>query len=447
MKKEVDSVTAMLFEPNHGLELFSGASTRLTVYSVPDMEKIKSMSKSADVIYGIDFRSDGKLFALCNTAGNIQVFDSGSKKLIRNLKGHKGPARKIKFSPNKTNLFSISDDKSFKVWDIPTESEIKTVNAHEDYIRACAITQNGKYFITGSYDHMIKIWSIEEDYSLVMTIDNSAPIEDLLVTPNGSIVITAGSNIIKFWDISTGGHLIHSMSPHQKTITSIAFNFDCSYLITAGLDRLSKIIDLSTYRVVQSYKFESPVMSVSCNNSDTALSFGLANGYSVLKSRKLPSASEKLVTADEIKFEFVSPRNQVKFTKYEKAFKSFKFKDALDESLNAGDPKLVISCFTELIVFNGLNIALNGRDEMGLLPVLKFISKSVQNPEFANVSIEVFSEVLNIYGTKFGQSPEIDECMNIIYNKMKREVKIAKEMAKVSGQLEMICASSLRSKF
>ena len=437
----------MLFEPNNGRELFSGASTRLTVYSVPDMEKLKSMSKSADVIYGIDFRSDGKLFALGNSAGNVQVFDSSSKKLIRNLKGHKGPVRKVKFSPNKVNLFSISDDKTFKVWDIPTEREIKTVVAHEDYIRACAITQNGKYFITGSYDHKIKIWNIEEDYSLVMSIDNGSPIEDLLVTVNGSIIIVAGSNMIKFWDISAGGNLIHSMSPHQKTLTSIVFNSDCSYLITAGLDRLSKIIDLSSYRVVQSFKFDSPIMCVSCNNNDSALSFGLANGQAVLKTRKISGGSGIPVTTDEIKFDFVAPRKQLKFTKYEKAFKAFKFKDALDECLNVGNPQLVFSCFTELIVFNSLNIALNGRDEMGLLPILRFISKSVQSPEFCHVSLEVFSEILNIYGCKIGQSPEIDECMTIILNKMEREIKIAKEMAKVSGQLEMICASSLRSEF
>lgn len=435
-----------MFEPTNGRELFSGASTRLSVYSVPDMEKIKSMSKSADVIYGIDFRSDGKLFAAGNSAGNIQVFDSVSKKLIRNLKGHKGAVRKIKFSPNKINLFSISDDKSFKVWDIPTEAEIKSVEAHEDYIRACAISNNGKYFITGAYDHKIKVWNVE-DYSLVMTIDNGVPVEDLLISLNGSMIISTGANTIKFWDISTGGNLIHSMSPHQKTITSIAYNSDCSHIITGGLDRISKIIDLSSYRVVQGFKFDSPVMCVACNKHDSALSFGLANGLCVMKTRKITVGSSSIVASEEIRFDFVASRKQVKFTKYEKAFKAFKFRDALDECLTIGNPQLVVSCFTELMVYNALNIAIAGRDEMSLLPVLKFISKSIQNPEFCHISLEVFSEILTTYGSKIGQSPEIDECMSIILSKMEREIKIAKEMSKVSGQLEMICSCAVRSDF
>ena len=410
------------------------------------MEKLKSMSKSADVIHGIDFRCDGKLFALGNSAGNIQVFDATSKKLIRNLKGHKGPVRKVKFSPNKLNIFSISDDKTFKVWDVPTESEIKTINAHDDYIRACAISNNGKYFITGSYDHKVKIWNVE-DYSLVMTIDNEAPVEDLLISSNGSIIITTGANIIKFWDISSGGTLIHSMSPHQKTITSVIYNSDHSHIITSGLDRLSKVIDLSTYRVVQSFKFDSPVMCVSCNKTDSALSFGLSSGICVMKTRKITTDMRPAVTSEEIKFDFIAQRKQLKFTKYEKAFKAFKFRDALDECLTIGNPQLVVSCLTELMVYNALSIALSGRDEMGLLPVLKFISKSVQSPEFCHTSLEVFSEILIIYGSKIGQSPEIDDCLAIILSKMNREIKIAKEMAKVSGQLEMICASSSRTEF
>lgn len=442
----MDSISASMFEPTKGRELFSGASTRLSVYSVPDMEKLKSMSKSADVIHCIDFRSDGKLFAVGNSAGNIQVFDSATKKLIRNLKGHKGAVRKINFSPNKINLFSISDDRTFKVWDIPTETEIKTVEAHDDYIRACAISSNGKYFITGAYDHKIKVWNVE-DYSLVMTIDNGTPVEDLLISMNGSMIISTGSNIIKFWDISIGGHLVHSMSPHQKTITSIAYNSDFSHIITGGLDRISKVIDLSSYRVVQGFKFDSPVMCVACNKHDSALSFGLANGECIMKTRKITIDSIAAVNSDEIKFDFIAPRKQMKFTKYEKAFKSFKFRDALDECLAIGNPQIVVSCFTELMVYNALNIAIAGRDEMSLLPVLKFISKSIQNPEFCHISLEVFSEILTTYGSKIGQSPEIDECLSIILSKMEREIKIAKQMSQVSGQLEMICSSSSRSEF
>lgn len=408
------------------------------------MEKIKSMSKSADVIYSIDFRSDGKLFALGNSAGNIQIFDSSSKKLIRNLKGHKGPVRKVKFSSNKLHLFSVSDDKTFKIWDVPTESEIKTVVAHDDYIRACAISNNGKYFITGSYDHKIKVWNVD-DYSLIMAIENGSPVEDLLVSLNGSVIISAGSNVIKFWDISTGGTLIHMMSPHQKTITSLAYNSDHSHIITGGLDRHSKIINISTYRVVKGFKFDSPVMCISCNINDTALSFGLANGSCVMKIRKLHVEACSAANADEIKFDFVAPRKQHKFTKYEKSFKAFKFRDALDECLIVGNPQLIISCFTELKVYNALHIALSGRDEMGLLPALRFISKSIQNPEFCHISLEVLSEILDIYGNKIGQSLEIDECLTIIFKKLEREVRIANEMVKVSGQLDMISLSSARS--
>lgn len=410
------------------------------------MEKIKSMSKSADVIHCISFRSDGKLFALGNSAGNIQVFDSSSKKLIRNLKGHKGPVRKVLFSPDKQHLFSISDDKTFKVWNIPAESETTSIVAHDDYVRACAISLNGKYFVTGSYDHTIKIWSTE-DFSQTMILVNDCPIEDVLISPSGSVIISCGGNTIKFWDLTSGGKLIYSMSPHQKTITSLVYSSDYNYLVSAGLDRISKIIDLSSYRVVHGFKFDSPVMSVACNSSDSALGFGLANGSCMIKTRKIPVIQPLVDVSNSVNFEFISSRKQKQFTNYEKAFKAFKFRDAIDECIREGNPRLILACFTELIAYDTLSIALSGRDEMRLLPVLRFVSKSIQNPEFSFISLNVLSKILDIYGENIGQSSEIDECLTIIFRKMESELLVTNELTKIGGQLDMISSSLSRSSF
>lgn len=420
----------------------------MNVYAIPSMEKTKSFSRSADIIHSIDFRCDGKLFAVGNSAGNIQIFDTATKKLMRNLKGHKGHVRKVLFSPNKLNLYSVSDDRTFKVWDVPTETCLHTFEAHDDYIRTCALSVNGKIFVTGAYDHIIKVWNVE-DWSLLCTIDNGAPVEDLLLAPNGSLLISCGANHVKFWNISDSGSLLHLMSPHQKTITAITYSADFGYLITAGLDRHSKVIDLSTYRVISGFKFDSPVMSVACNRTDTALAFGLANGYTVLKTRKvvqLPTASTSS-PLNSVKFDFVSSKKKINYTKYERAFKSFKFRDALDECLADGSPSVVLSCLTELMAYNALTIALSGRGETTLMPILKFVSKNIQKPEFCHIVIEALEKILEIYATIIGQSPDIDGMLWIIFRKIRGEVKLTNELNTISGQLDMICSSSVRAAF
>lgn len=410
------------------------------------MEKTKSFSRTADVVLCMDFRSDGKLFAIGNSAGNVLVFDTATKKMLRNLKGHTGPVRKVVFSPNKMNIFSVSDDRTFKVWDVPTEALLHTVEAHDDYIRACAISSNGKILATGAYDHIIKIWNTE-DLSVICTIDNQAPVEDLLIAPNGSVLISCGANHVKFWDISSSGKLLHQMSPHQKTITAITYSSDCSHLITAGLDRHSKVIDLSTYRVISGFKFESPVMSIACNAFDSALSFGLANGMTVMKTRKLVSQNTSTnvkEAARAVEFDFVAPKKTVKFTKYERAFKAFKFRDALDEAIVDGNPLLIISCITELLAYNALVIALSGRDEATLMPILKFISKAILKPEFSHIVLEALENIVAIYGQTIGQSPEIDEMLWIIFRKLRDEVTLSHDLISLSGQMDMVCSSISR---
>lgn len=376
---------------------------------------------------------------------SFQVFDAASKKIIRRLNGHSGPVRKLLFSPDKTRLVSVSDDKTFRVWDIAAESELASVVAHSDYVRTCALSHNGRILVTGSYDCTIKVWNLE-DLTLIHTLNNNHPVEDVLISPNASVVISAGANILSFWDISIDGKLLHSMSPHQKTITSIAYTADCSHIITGGLDRHAKIVDLSSYRVIHSFKLASPVMCVACNSTDSAVAFGLANGHSVVKMRKLPSAVSPDVLP-EIEFNFVASRQQFKFSRVERAFKAFRFRDALDSCLEEGNPRLTLSCCTELLAYDALAIALSGRDEHTLLPILKFISKTIQDPEFCHISMEVFASVIDIYGGNVGQSAKVDAQFRAISHKMKSEINVASMLSKMHGQLGMICSSSSRSVF
>ena len=102
----------------------------------------------------------------------------------------------------------------------------------------------GNIVVTGSYDHKIKIWN-SETKEILNVLDNGAPVEDLLISSNSSILISCGSNFVKVWDLVNGGKMLYSFVPHQKTITSMAFSCDGSFLITGALDRHCKFIDRS----------------------------------------------------------------------------------------------------------------------------------------------------------------------------------------------------------
>jgi hypothetical protein len=72
MSNEIDSVNFVKFCAHD--YLYTGSASRLNIYNSKEMEKIKSVSKTADMVNCISFRDDDKLFAVGNSAGSILVF-------------------------------------------------------------------------------------------------------------------------------------------------------------------------------------------------------------------------------------------------------------------------------------------------------------------------------------------------------------------------------------
>jgi U3 small nucleolar RNA-associated protein 15 len=159
-------------------------------------------------------------------------------------------------------IVSGSDDNTCKVWDIPSQEIICDFREHTDYVR-CVVQSptNPDLFLSGSYDKTIKLWDSKTSTS-TLTMDHGYQIEKVLFLPGGGLVLSAGSNKIKIWDILNGGRLIYAFSPHQKAITSVVIDGSKSHLLTASLDHQVKVIDLATFKIVHSFKFPAPILSL-----------------------------------------------------------------------------------------------------------------------------------------------------------------------------------------
>jgi len=51
-------------------------------------------------------------------------------------------------------------------------------------------------------------------------------------------IYAAGDNLIKIWDVLSGGRLLMALSSHHKTVTSLCFAMNYKRLVSASLDRL-----------------------------------------------------------------------------------------------------------------------------------------------------------------------------------------------------------------
>ena len=106
-----------------------------------------------------------------NNARSVEFLASGSRdKTIRIwdclrgtclmiLRGHDNWVRKIAFSPVGKYLYSCSDDKSIRFWDLSANGRARNVaNAHAHFVVCLAVNPRYPMLATGSVDKTVKVW-------------------------------------------------------------------------------------------------------------------------------------------------------------------------------------------------------------------------------------------------------------------------------------------------
>lgn len=117
----------------------------------------------------------------------------------------------------------------------------------------------------------------------------------------------------------------------------------------------------------------------------------------------------------------------------------------------------------ELIYRDGLRIALSGRDDVLLEPVLRLLLKHITDVRFGNLACDVAGLVIgpcnllplwhspltklitDMYSHMLGQLPLIDSLFMRLHKKVVAELKFQKELLRTRGALDMIFASAALS--
>ncbi|CAG7848682.1 U3 small nucleolar RNA-associated protein 15 homolog [Serendipita indica DSM 11827] len=479
-------VTAIQFSPAkpHRYVVTSGA--RVQIYNPKTQKVFKVISRFKDNARSGQIRADGKLIVAGEDTGSVQVFDTASRAILRTFDKHKQPTHVTKFSPNHSHILSCSDDTTVRLWDIPTQAEAYTFTSHTDYVRSGVVsTSNPSLILTGSYDTTVRMFDTRTG-DCVMTMRGGGggaaalPVEQVLLFPSGTAAISSSGPILRVWDLISGGRCIRALSNHQKTITSLAFDGGANRVLSAGLDQMVKVYDVSDYKVVHTMRYPAPLLSVAISPDNTHIAAGMSDGTLSIRRRD-PKASERQNEDDEREalkqgaYEFfatgmlgnigeriINPPRQAKnkpagvpgeikiatqrkrkLKEYDRYLKSFKYGAALDSVLRKDVPPTVtFSLIQELIHRDGVRMALSGRDDVALEPIIRLLLKHLTDPRFGETVCDIATVVIDMYSSVLGQSPLIDILFVRLQKKLAAELRFQKEIVKLKGALDMILATS-----
>lgn len=469
--KEFSAINYVDISPVEPYDALVTSSAKIQIFNGLTNEIKRTSTRSKDNVFGARYRDDGKLMVAGGESGHIQVLDTISRAILRNFRGHTAATRVCTFSSERTRVFSASDDKTVRQWDIPTEKETHTFKGATDYIRCgCNYPKNPEMFLTGSYDHTVKLWDFRSpENHQVLSLDHGAPVESLIVHSVGAICISAGNNYIKVWDL-VAGRLLNQFSNHQKTVTTLSFNGDERRLLSGSLDRNVKVYNVHDYSVVATLNYPSPILTMALSRDDSYLVLGMSDGAISLQKRKKVAHVDpvahlradnseykvkkihKPVTEDDTGFRPRRPKARPKkndvIVEYQTFYKKrlmivdhhlrrFEYQEALKVCMKRED-EVVLSLLTELDRRHGLEIALKNQDLPFLIDFINFLSRNISNHIHTATLIPVANLFTDLYMPMLSSEPSFLKHMIKFNRKMKEELKSYEERMKLLGTIEQI---------
>ena len=472
--KEYAPVTHLHFSPLAPFhDLAVSASARVILYdtSQPSTPK-KTISRFSDVAYSANIRADGKLLIAGDKSGCIQLFDASSRSILRKIdpgQAHSSlPVWVTKFDPNSmTQFLSAGDDNVIKMWDVTSDKATAQFSGHVDYIRTVEYIRESGLIVSGSLDGTVRIWDPRGAQQCVQRFEQGMTAESMSVVMavaplrGGTMIASAGGEgIAKIWDMIAGKPLT-AVRNHQRDVTCLALNADGSRLLSGGLDNLVKIYDTTSWKVVHGAKYPAPILSLALSHDNMHLVAGMSNNLLSIRSRRrkkrplefdmdatvygkqlttLTKAApprqplENAIVVEDIRIRKLEP--------YERAFRSYRYGDALDAALavQPADALAVLAVLRELRHRSGLKRALQNREDTELEPILTWMAKHISNPIFADAITDVFGLVVDLYGLTLADSVSLHPAMVEIAARIDRQIEKGKEARLLMGQIDMLVA-------
>ncbi|SZF06245.1 unnamed protein product [Blumeria hordei] len=461
------------------------SGTRVQIYSIKTRALVKTISRFTDIAHCGEIRRDGRLLVAGDETGKVQVFDVQSRAILKTWDEHKQPVWVTKFSPHKSGMImSTSDDRTVRLWDLPSNASVATFNGHTDYVRCGNILPGtmSNLIISGSYDGTVRIWDPRLQGKATMIFKHAAPVEEVISMSSGTHVIAAADNQISVLDI-VAARPLHILKNHQKTVTSLCLSSKGTRLVSGGLDGHIKIYETSSWNIVHGSKYPSPVLAVSVistgvNNEDKHLVVGMQSGMMSIKTKlsgqerakqrerekemqalisgnleQHDKLAEKRARGPEKKLrgiDFVGEgaaviiegqehRKRKTETSWEKDLRTGKFSQALDQALEKNLSSItILSLLTELRHRNALRTTLEGRDELTVQPIFKWVTKHLTDPRYVNICTDVSLILLDLYSEHVSDSVELEKTIRALDRRVRTEVARTQQACQINGMLKML---------
>jgi WD40 repeat protein len=141
----------------------TGAVNGIHVWDATTGAALYTIPLDTVAVYAVCYSPDGELIAAGVQEGEVLLYDTASRELVRRLTGHTGVVWRLAFSPDGKILTSSSHDMTVKVWDVDTGEELATLDPRTSFLNDHALSPDGRRIATVSADGTIRTYVLSTE--------------------------------------------------------------------------------------------------------------------------------------------------------------------------------------------------------------------------------------------------------------------------------------------
>lgn len=232
--------------------LLGGSDGIAGIYSVSQGQIIRTLKGgSGSITCGI---LAGTKVIVSTSTGSVKIFDAQNE--VASFKAHSGNVTDLALHPSGEIFASVSDDKSYVLYDLESPRVLSQVFSNSGQCARCVArakltnteilcTQfhpDGHLLTTGGVDGQIKFYDVKSG-SIGGTFDTGSPLKALFYSENGTWVAAAnqGSTTVTIWDLRKAGTSNDPIKTIETggIVESLNWDYTAQYLLVGGPSGIS----------------------------------------------------------------------------------------------------------------------------------------------------------------------------------------------------------------